>query len=96
MASTKSRPIRSAKPRIVKFYYRQYSEIEAALNDVKCMLTCASMALGKAQDTDDRDLGAKAWSVINSCVGKLDRLENDLDAWYVAHEHSPKGVHDGK
>ena len=82
----------SAKLRIVKVTYREYSEIENDLNTVQCALACASVALGQAQDGLNVELGAKAWKVIHTCVGKLNRLNDDLDSWHVSHEHSPKGV----
>jgi hypothetical protein len=75
--------------------YRTYSNIENDLNRVKCTLACASAALGKAEDEADGDLAAQSCSVIRACVRDLGRVENELDEWYVHHEHSPKVATDG-
>ena len=80
------------KPRIVKIRFRPFGEIESFLNQLKCELTCASLALNNAQDHEDYALGATDWSVIKSCVERLDRLENDLDSWHVSHTHEPKAA----
>ncbi len=69
---------------------KSYSEIEHALNLVKCTLACASVALGKAQDSADDELAAQTWAVINACVLDLGRVEVELEDWHMAHEHSPK------
>jgi hypothetical protein len=94
MSSENVTPIRppAKKQRRVKVPYRAYSNIESDLNRVKCILACASAALGKAEDEDDGDLAAQSCSVIRNCVRELGRVENELDEWYVHHEHLPKEV----
>lgn len=92
MANRKLKKAVSTKPRTVMTRFRPYAEIEGDLNRVKCTLACASIALGEAESLGDDDLAAQAGNVIHQCVGRLSRVENDLDAWHVAHEHSTKEV----
>ena len=72
---------------------KEFSEIEDDLNQIKCILACASAALGHAQDAADAgvsDLEAKSWWVINNCVKDFEKLEDDLQQWHMDHDHSPK------
>jgi hypothetical protein len=71
---------------------QHFAEIASALNSVKCALTCASVALGQAQNTLDAQLAEKAWRAIDEGVANLDRVEADLDVWYAAHEHTPSAA----
>jgi len=68
-------------------------QILESLNQVKCTLACASVALGKAQDEEDEELAAQSWAVIHTCVGELGRIEDEFDSWRVSHEHSPEVAH---
>jgi hypothetical protein len=49
--------------------------VEQEISSIKCSLACASFALGSAQDTEDGELGARAWWVIDECVERLSQLE---------------------
>jgi hypothetical protein len=89
--STEKKPT-SPKPRKVVVRYREFDDIAADLNQTKCMLACAIAALSQAQNDEDGSLGVQSWNVIHACGNALERIENELDGWYVSHEHKVREV----
>jgi hypothetical protein len=80
-----------AVPRLVKISVREFHDIHYDIGTVQSQLACATIALCQARDQEDRDIGAKAWRVIDQCAVKLDRLYNEIDGWHVSHNHSSIG-----